>query len=68
MESKGKLEQLLSMEDVCSILGISRNTLYSWLYKHKVTCIKVGRLNKFQPSYIEGLIRDNTVEARESLN
>ena len=68
MESMEKFEQLLSMKDVCSILGITRNTLYSWVYQRKVTCIKVGRLNKFQPSYIERLIKDHRVEAREDLN
>ena len=68
MKSTEKFEQLLSMEDVCRILGITRNTLYSWCYQRKVACVKVGRLNKFQPYDIEKLIKDHRVEARESLN
>lgn len=60
--------QLLSMADVCRILGISRNTLYSWLYQRKVACVKVGRLNKFHPYDIERYIKDHRVEARENIN
>jgi len=61
-------KQLLSMTDVSRILGISRNTLYSWLYQRRVTCVKVGRLNKFHPCDIEKFIKDHRVEARENIN
>jgi len=58
-------EELLSMQDVCKILGIKECTLYSWVSQHRITYIKIGKLNRFHPLEIKRIISNNTIYKRE---
>jgi len=58
-------EKLLSMEKVCEILNIRKNTLYSWTSQHRITYIKIGKLNRFHPLEIKRFVDNNTIYKRE---
>ena len=48
-ERSGKfLEILIGVESVAKMLGISENTVYSWVHQRKFPFYKIGRLVKFK--------------------
>lgn len=53
----GQAERWLSVEEICSHLGVSKETIYRWLEKKKIPAHKVGRLWKFQVSEVDVWIK-----------
>ena len=41
-------ERWLSVEEIAEHLGISKDTVYTWIAKHQMPAHKVGRLWKFK--------------------
>ncbi len=56
-------KRLLTVKEASEYLGISVNTLYSWVSQKKIDYVKMGRLTKFDLRVIDKYIENNTVEA-----
>lgn len=52
---------LISVDDLSDHLGISINTIYSWVNQRKIPYIKVGRLLKFDFDDIQEWIQNKKV-------
>jgi excisionase family DNA binding protein len=50
-------ERLLSVSQLAAYLGISTNTVYSWVSSGRLPIIKVGARTMFDPDEIRGWIR-----------
>ncbi len=56
-------KRLITIKEASEYLGISVNTLYSWVSQKKIDYVKMGRLTKFDLKTIDKFIENNTVEA-----
>ncbi len=56
-------KRLITIKEASGYLGISVNTLYSWVSQKKVDYVKMGRLTKFDLRVIDKFIENNSVEA-----
>lgn len=50
-------ERWLSVEEIATHLGVSRETIYRWLEKKKIPAHRVGKLWKFQTSEVDDWVR-----------
>lgn len=57
-------ERWLSVEEIATHLGISKETVYRWLEREKIPAHRVGRLWKFKASEVDQWIKNG--EAAES--
>lgn len=48
-----EVERWLSVEEIASHLGISKETVYRWLDKKKIPSHRIGRLWKFKTSEVD---------------
>lgn len=46
-------ERWLSVEEIATHLGVSKETVYRWLEREKVPAHRVGRLWKFKASEVD---------------
>lgn len=60
-----ELEGLLRIPEAARVLGIKEKTLRDWVWRRKVTFIKVGKRVAFRPSDIREFIEKNVVKALE---
>ena len=51
------------MKEASEYLGVSVNTLYSWVSQKKIDYVKIGRLTKFDLKAIDKFIENGSVEA-----
>ncbi len=58
-----KQRRLITVIEASAYLGISVNTLYSWVSQKKIEYVKIGRLTKFDLRVIDKFIENNTTEA-----
>ncbi len=56
-------KRLLTVKEASTYLGISVNTLYSWVSQKKIDYVKMGRLTKFDIKVLDKYIENNTIEA-----
>jgi excisionase family DNA binding protein len=56
-------KRLITIKEASEYLGISVNTLYSWVSQKKIDYVKIGRLTKFDLRVIDKFIENNSVEA-----
>ncbi len=56
-------KRLITIIEASEYLGISVNTLYSWVSQKKIAYVKIGRLTKFDLRIIDKFIENNSVEA-----
>ncbi len=56
-------KRLITINEASEYLGISKNTLYSWVSQKKISYVKVGRLTKFDLRVLDRYIDNNTVES-----
>ena len=56
-------KRLIAINEASEYLGISKNTLYSWVSQKKISYVKVGRLTKFDLRVLDRYIDNNTVES-----
>lgn len=47
----------LSVEEIAHHLGVSRDTVYSWINTRQMPAHKVGRLWKFQTQEVDAWVR-----------
>lgn len=50
-------EQWLSVEEIASHLGISKDTVYAWINKKKMPAHRIGRLWKFKITEVDHWVR-----------
>lgn len=50
-------DRWLSVEEIAVYLGVSRDTIYSWVGKPGIPAHKVGRLWKFKTAEIDDWVR-----------
>lgn len=56
---------VVDIREAARQLGVSVNTLYSWIYLRKIEYMKVGRLVKFRQDTLSTFLQKNTVPAKE---
>ena len=56
-------KRLITIKEASEYLGISVNTLYSWVSQKKIDYVKMGRLTKFDLRVLDRYIDNNTVES-----
>ncbi|AOR69474.1 transcriptional regulator [Burkholderia stabilis] len=47
----------LSVEDIAEYLGVSKDTVYTWINKRSMPAHRIGRLWKFKTDEIDGWVR-----------
>ena len=50
-------KRFIGIQELADLLGISKNTVYSWTCQKRIPYLKVGRLVKFDRGDIEGWIK-----------
>ncbi len=53
-------EQLITIEELCDMLAIGRNTAYRLLKEHKISAFRIGRIWKIPRGAVEDYIRDSS--------
>nr|WP_319396593.1 helix-turn-helix domain-containing protein [uncultured Desulfobacter sp.] len=51
-------DRWLSVEEIAQYLGISKDTVYTWINKKKMPAHKIGRLWKFKKDEVDTWVRD----------
>jgi excisionase family DNA binding protein len=59
-------EAWLSVEDIAQHLGVSKDTVYTWVAQKGMPAHKVGRLWKFQASEIDDWVRSDGAAVQEN--
>jgi len=59
-----ELEELLRIPAAARVLGIKEKTLRKWVWRRKITFVKVGRGIGFRPSDLREFINKNVVLSR----
>lgn len=62
MENNSVTRQFLSPQELSQYLGLSLNTIYSWVSQKRIPHIKVSRLVKFRVSEIDEWMESMRIE------
>jgi len=57
-----ELEELLRIPQAARVLGIRPKTLRNWVWRRKVTFVKIGKGVAFRPSDLRDFIEKNVVK------
>jgi excisionase family DNA binding protein len=63
----GMSESWLSADDIAAHLGVTKDTVYSWIADKAMPAHKVGRLWKFQASEVDEWVRSGGAAASEEV-
>lgn len=58
-------KRYLNIDELSDYLGLSKNTLYSWVWQKRIPHSKFGRLVKFDRKAIDCWVEKNSVKAQE---
>lgn len=58
--NKEVFEDLLTPEELCSLLKVKKQRLYDWVHLNRIPYIKVGRFLRFSRSDIEDWLKSNS--------
>ena len=53
-------DRYLSVAEICTYLGIKRDTVYKWISKKKLPAHRVGKLWKFKISEVDKWVKSNS--------
>ena len=59
---EAKMEKLLTPDEVCSLLGIEKSTLYAWTSRRRIPFLKINGLLRFREKYLEQWLRKKKIE------
>lgn len=59
-------ERWLSVEEIAEHLGISKDTVYTWILKHQMLAHKVGRLWKFKAVEVDNWVLEGATADKEA--
>ena len=58
-------DRYLSVAEICTYLGIKRDTVYKWISEKKLPAHRIGKLWKFKISEVDEWVRnENKLEVR----
>ncbi|MBT4287256.1 MAG: helix-turn-helix domain-containing protein [Deltaproteobacteria bacterium] len=52
-------DRWLSVDEICSYLGIKRDTIYKWINEKNMPAQKIGRLWKFKKDEVDEWVRSD---------
>jgi len=52
------IEPWYSVEEISRHLGVSKETIYRWLEKHRIPAHRMGKLWKFKPSEVDQWVKN----------
>lgn len=58
----GEMRKKIDIQELSEMLGVSVNTIYSWISQRKIPYIKVGRLVRFDVDKVEKWLENHSVE------
>ncbi|OGR23288.1 MAG: transcriptional regulator [Desulfobacterales bacterium RIFOXYA12_FULL_46_15] len=58
-------DRWLSVEEIAQYLGISKDTVYTWINKKKLPAQKIGRLWKFKKDEVDGWVRTGGADSSD---
>ena len=53
-------DRWLSVAEICTYLGIKRDTVYKWISKKQLPAHRVGKLWKFKVSEVDEWVKSNS--------
>jgi len=56
------MEKLLTPDEVCSLLGIEKSTLYAWTSRRRIPFLKINGLLRFREKDLEQWLRKKKIE------
>ncbi len=59
------IEPWYSVEEISRHLGVSKETIYRWLERHKIPAHRMGKLWKFKPSEVDRWVLAGGAESSE---
>ena len=51
-------DRYLSVAEICTYLGIKRDTVYKWISKKKLPAHRIGKLWKFKVSEVDEWVKN----------
>jgi len=51
-------DRWLSVDEICKHLGVSNDTVYKWIDKHRMPAHRMGRLWKFKRSEVDVWVKE----------
>jgi excisionase family DNA binding protein len=60
------IEPWYSVEEISRHLGVSKETIYRWLEKHKIPAHRMGKLWKFKPSEVDTWVQAGGAATNEN--
>ncbi len=51
-------DRYLSVAEICTYLGIKRDTVYKWISKKQLPAHRIGKLWKFKISEVDAWVND----------
>ena len=62
-------DRYLSVAEICTYLGIKRDTVYKWISEKKLPAHRIGKLWKFKISEVDEWVRnENKYTIHKSVN
>lgn len=55
-------KRLIDINELSEYIGLSKNTIYSWVSQRRIPFVKCGRLTKFDLKRIDSWIEENSSE------
>ena len=56
----------IGVKELEQYIGVSRNTIYSWIWLKKIPYSKFGKLVRFDLREIDGWVKENHVSAKNT--
>jgi excisionase family DNA binding protein len=56
----------LSVTEICKYLGVSNDTIYKWIEKHKMPAHRMGRLWKFKKDEVDKWVKAGGADLTKS--
>ncbi len=66
MEIRAMSFRWLSVEEIAEYLGVSKDTVYSWISKRNMPAHRIGRLWKFKTDEVDEWVRSRGAAENES--
>ena len=63
-KEKAAGKRLVNIQELSHLLGLSVNTLYTWVSQKRIPYVKCGRLTKFDVREIDKWIEGNSVNPK----
>ena len=57
-------KRFINIEELVQYIGVSKNTIYSWIWLKKIPYIKMGKLVRFDLREIDSWVAENHVAAK----